>query len=187
LSQFEYLSVFVSIIVGIGTSHLVLSAARLIQVRKRATFYAPTLFWMTLLLLLQIQVWWVLFQRREVVEWQFFLFLFYLLIPIGVVLLSYLIVPDLTEPTGPDLRASFQQNRRWLYGILGLLPIVSLAQQAFDNGGIPINADAVFRLFFFAIALIGWSFGREWVQFVTSAALLGVFLVYVLLLFLRLQ
>jgi hypothetical protein len=187
VSQFEYLSVFVSIIVGIGASHLILSAARLIQVRKRTTFYLPTLFWMFLLLLLQVQVWWVLFQRSEVVEWQFFLFLFYLLIPIGVVLLSYLIVPDLTEPTGPNLRASYYENRRWLYGILALLPIVSLSQQLFENGAIPINLDSIFRAFFLALALVGWSFSREWVQFVISATLLVGFLGYVLVLFLRLQ
>ncbi|CAN5853718.1 hypothetical protein BH20GEM3_BH20GEM3_15690 [soil metagenome] len=42
MSQFEYLGVLVSIIIGLGLSHLLASAARLIQVRRRVRLYWPT-------------------------------------------------------------------------------------------------------------------------------------------------
>jgi len=41
MSQFQYLSVLISIIVGLGISHLLSSAVRLIQARKQVRFYKP--------------------------------------------------------------------------------------------------------------------------------------------------
>ena len=49
MTHFEYLSVLVSIIIGLGLSHLLSSAARLIQIRHRTRLYPPTLIWMGIL------------------------------------------------------------------------------------------------------------------------------------------
>jgi hypothetical protein len=186
MSQFEYLSVLVSIIVGLGISHLLSSTARLIQVRRHIRFHAPTLFWMGFLLLVQVQVWWVAFARRTATEWQFFVFLLYLFIPVGVFLLSYLIVPDLREAKEIDLRASYHENRLWLYGIFALVVVTSLANESVEAGVIPTNLDALLRLGFLGLALVGLLFRGERVHFAASLAILVGFIAYVLLLFIRL-
>jgi hypothetical protein len=46
VTSFEYLSVLISVIVGLGLSHPLTSAARLIQRRRRIRLHAPTLLWM---------------------------------------------------------------------------------------------------------------------------------------------
>ena len=186
MSKFEYLSVLISIIVGLGVSHLLSSAARIIQLRRRIRLHAPTVLWMIFLLLVQIQVWWVSFERSTRSEWQFFLFLLYLLIPVGAFLLSYLIVPDLNEPAQIDLRASFQENRRWLFGLLIGIVVVSLVDEALEDARIPRDLDAVFRLCFLGGASLGFTLKSERAQLVMSAVILGGFLMYIIALFLRL-
>lgn len=187
LSQFEYLSVLISIIVGLGVSHLLSSAARLIQARRQVRFYAPTLIWMCFLLLVQVQVWWVAFERADQVEWNFFIFLLYLLIPIGAFLLAYLIVPDLDRPETIDLRASYHLNRSWLYGIMLLVVLVSLADEAIENGEIPTDVDALLRVIFIAVTSLGLVFRGERTHLALSITLLATFVAYILLLFLRLS
>lgn len=186
LSQFEYLSVLISIIVGLGVSHLLSSAARLIQARRQVRFYAPTLIWMCFLLLVQVQVWWVAFERADQVAWNFFIFLLYLLIPISAFLLAYLIVPDLDRPGTIDLRASYHQNRGWLYGIMLLVLFVSLTDEAIENGEIPTDLDALIRVFFMGVTALGLVFRGERAHLALSITLLASFVAYILLLFLRL-
>ena len=54
MTQFEYLSVLVSIIVGLALTQLLSGAARLIQLRRRVRMHAPTLLWMATLFLIDI-------------------------------------------------------------------------------------------------------------------------------------
>lgn len=186
MDQFEYLSVLISIIVGLGLSHLLSSAARLIQLRHRARLYGPTLSWMGSLLLAQIQIWWVAFDRRADVEWNFFSFLLYLLIPIGAYVLSYLVVPDLEGGEVVDLRASYHANRTWFFGILGGVLGISLGEEYLRSGDIIRDADALFRLVFLLVACAGVWIRREAFHVVTAALFLLLFTAYIGVLFLRL-
>lgn len=187
MNQFEYLSVLISIIIGLGLSHLLSSAARLIQLRHRARLYAPTLAWMASLLLAQIQIWWVAFDRRGVAQWNFYSFLLYLLIPIGAYVLSYLIVPDLDSEDGVDLKASYYANQSWFFGILAAILSISLGEEFLRDGHITGDVDALFRVGFLLIAGIAMRVRREWFHALTSALFLLLFCAYVLLLFVQLK
>lgn len=187
MTQFEYLSVLVSIIIGLGLSHLLSSTARLIQLRHRARLYGPTLCWMALLFLAHIQIWWVAFDRRGDAEWNFFSFLLYLLIPITVFVLSYLIVPDLEGGGQVDLKASYYGNRVWVFGLFGLLPLISLGEEYVHDDRIPMDADLLFRLGFLALALCGAGIRSERYHAVNAGLGLLLFFLYIFVLFLQLQ
>jgi hypothetical protein len=154
MTQFEYLSVLVSIIVGLALTQLLSSAARLIQLRRRVRMHAPTLLWMPTLFLIDVQVWWVAFERRATTEWHFFGFLLYLLIPVMLFLLSYLVLPDLGDEDEADLRDNFDGNRGWFFGLLAGIGTVSLAEQALRVGLLRFDADVAFRVFFVALSLV---------------------------------
>ncbi|HEX2189055.1 MAG TPA: hypothetical protein VHG51_09180 [Longimicrobiaceae bacterium] len=186
MSKFEYLSVLVSIVIGLGISHLLSSAARLIQLRHRARLYLPTFLLMVVLFLANVQIWWVAFERRETGEWNFFLFLLYLLIPITAVVLSYLVVPDLEGESGVDLKASYYENRTWFFLLLALLPAVSMVEEAVRDGGLGWEADTVFRMVFLAAALVAALVRSERYHVLNSVFMLGFFCAYVTVLFLRL-
>lgn len=75
MRPFDYLSILVSIIVALGVTALLSNTARYIRLRDRITGYAPGIVWVSALFLLQVQIWWVSFHRREIETWTFFGFL----------------------------------------------------------------------------------------------------------------
>lgn len=155
MEPFEYLSVLVSIIVGLGLSHLLATTARLIQHRSVVRLFGPTLIWMALLFVLQVQIWWAAFEWQGSGAWNFFSFLLFLGLPIGAYLLSVLLVPDLDDPEEVDLRTSYFDNRRWFFALLVLLPVVSLAHEQVQGGHIQWDVDAAFRVGFGVVAFAG--------------------------------
>lgn len=186
MAPFEYLTVLVSIIVGLGLSHLLSSTARLIQRRHEARLYGPTLVWMAILFVLQIQIWWAAFEWQSSGTWTFFAFLLFLGLPIGAYLLSVLIVPDLDEAEAPNLRTSYFSNRRWFYALLSLLPIVSLLHEHVHGGRILWDVDALFRIGFTGTALVGVVVENERLHWILTLGYAIGLVVYVVLLFVRL-
>ena len=148
--------------------------------------HPPTLCWMAVLFLVDVQVWWVAFERRETLQWTFFAFLLYLLIPICVFLLSYLVLPDLGDEDAADLRANFDDNRTWFFGLLGALPVVSLVEQAVRDG-VRMDVDVAFRCLWIAMALVAMRVRSARFQFWNALAVLALFVGYVVDLFLRLR
>lgn len=186
MNKFEYLSVLVSIVIGLGISHLLSGAARLIQLRRRARLYLPTLAWMAILFLLNVQIWWVAFDRRRTEDWNFFEFLLYLLIPVGVVVLSYLVLPDLGDEDEVDLRASYFENRGWFFGIFAAIPVISLVEETVRNGSVPTDLDALFRVVFTVLALAAARARSETFHASHAVLALVLFGAYVAMLFARL-
>ena len=186
MAPFEYLSVLVSIIVGLGLSHLLATTARLVQQRRQLALFGPTLIWMAVLFLLQIQIWWAAFEWQSGGTWGFFSFLLFLSLPIGAYLLSVLLVPDLDDPGEVDLQASYFANRRWFFGILAVLPMVSLLHEHVHGGHIQWDLDAAFRLGFVATALLGVFVRRVVVHWALTIGFAVGFAAYVGLLFARL-
>jgi hypothetical protein len=187
MSQFEYLSVLVSIIVGLALTQLLSGAARLVQLRKRMRMHAPTLLWMPTLFLIDVQVWWVAFERRATTEWHFFSFLLYLLIPVMLFLLSYLVLPDLGDEDEADLRDNFDGNRAWFFGLLAGIGSVSLAEQALRVGLLRFDADVAFRVFFVALSLAMARVRNERVQAWNALFVLLLIMGYIAMLFVDLQ
>ena len=187
MTPFEYLSVLVSIIVGLALTQLLSGMARLIQLRRRIPMHAPTLLWMGLLFLIDIQVWWVAFERRATLQWTFFTFLLYLLIPIGVFLLSYLVLPDMGDEDAPDLAANFEGNRVWFLCLLSALPAISLLEQWVRERALHWDGDVAFRVGFLALSLVAARARGSRVHLWIALVALSAFVGYVLLLFVRLR
>lgn len=183
MSQFEYLSVLVSIIIGLAITQLLSGAARLIQLRRRVRPHMATLCWMVFLFLLDTQIWWAAFFRRYLQDWNFFMFLFYLLMPILAFLLSYLVLPELGDEDEIDLAANFEGNRPWFFGLAALMLAISLAEQAVRVGRLLLDANVAFQLLFLALALAGAWIRSARVQAWGAAVALALMLGYVATLF----
>lgn len=186
MQAFEYLSVLVSIIVGLGLSHLLATAARLIQERDRVQFFLPTLLWMGILFVLQIQIWWAAFEWQSAPTWDFAVFLLFLFLPIGAYMLSVLLVPDFDRPGDLDQRAGYFRNRPWFFGLLTLIPLFSLAHETLHTGGLVVDADLFFRLGFAGLALVGFFVRNATVHWIVTGIFGTGFAAYIGLLFLQL-
>ncbi|HET9983408.1 MAG TPA: hypothetical protein VFQ38_07465 [Longimicrobiales bacterium] len=185
MSPFEYLSVLISVIVGLGISHLLTGVARLIQLRRRLRLYPPTLLWMATLFILQIQIWWVAYMSRGDAGWTFFSFVVFLVVPIIGYLLCYLVIPDL-ESGGVDLRANYHANRAWFFGLIAAAIVVSLARNA-ARGTLALDPDSAFLLAFLLLAVAGAGIRREWFHIVNALLSFTLFCAYVFVRFLSLR
>ena len=116
MTPFEYLSVLISIILGLAIAQLLAGTARLVQLRRSVRPHATTLLWMEILFLIDTQIWWAALERCEELHWNFFLFLFYLLMPILAFLLSALVLPELGNEDEIVLAVNFVGNRPRFFG-----------------------------------------------------------------------
>jgi hypothetical protein len=186
MDPFSYLSVLLSIVLGLGLSHLLAEAAQLVRYRVAVRSYTPAMLWMAMLFLLHVQVWWTVYELRRVKVWTFFSFMLVLLIPVLTYLLTYLLVPDFGREGQVDLRTRYYESRRWFFGLLMLLPLVSLAQEYTAWSKIELDADPVFRLVLAVLALVGLLSAHERTYRVLAPAVLIGFLVYIVWLFQKL-
>jgi hypothetical protein len=188
VTPFEYLSVLVSIIVGLGLSNLLTGTARLIQLRRRVRGYLPTYLWIAILLLVQIQIWWSAYGDRNNTDWNFFAFFSFLLLPIFAVLASYILVPDLEGETHElDLRVSFMENRVWFHGLLATIALLSLGRDLLEDGYAALDPDAAFRVLFLVQAAMAARARSDRYQLVNALVVLTMFCAYVATLFVHLR
>lgn len=186
MSEFDYLAVLISIVLGLGMSHVLSTSAQLVRYRRAVRFYTPTLLWLLILFLVHVQIWWAVFELRSVREWSFIGFMLVLAVPVLAYSMSVLLAPDFDRETLVDLRGSYFEQRRWFYALFGLLPAASLAQELAIRGFIIGDADPLFRLGFILLAILGFKRTDEWLHLLLPVLVLTSFAVYVGALFLRL-
>src|SRR5262245_56126664 len=115
MDQFGYLTVLISIILGLGITQLLSGVGRLLQARSRVRLDWPTLAWVGLLLVIHVQTWWAMFGMRTFQNWTFFAFLIVLLQPIVLYLMAALVLPDTIPESALDLRDHYFAHSRWFF------------------------------------------------------------------------
>jgi hypothetical protein len=182
VDAFEYLSVLLSIVLGLGITQLLSGFGRWLEQRGTLRPYGPSIAWGALLLLLHVQTWWSSFGLRNWAEWNFLQFWIVLLQPIILFLLAVLVFP------GPgvaerDLRANYYRQRPWFFGLVLALLVVSLAKDIVREGSLPEPMNVAFHGFFLASAGLALATEREIVQRLVAYSGLVVLTMYIFLLF----
>jgi hypothetical protein len=78
MDAFTYITVLLSIVLGLAITQVLLGFRGLILTRAKVKLYTPTLIWAVIELLVPIQAWWADFTMREHPNWTFLaLLLFY--------------------------------------------------------------------------------------------------------------
>lgn len=187
MSDFEYISVLLSIILGLGITQLLSGIARLVRDGRAL---APAWWLMVIvatLLLAHFQVWWVSFGWRTVQTWTFFGYAAFMILPMLLYLLAYLILPADLLLDGREWVQEFLARRRAFYVIVALVPVASFFQQGMLAGRFVLDADASIRLLWLALAIPGFISRRIAVQAILSVAYFVVFVTYICLLFVRMR
>jgi hypothetical protein len=91
MDEFSYLSVLLSIILGLAITQILKGFRGLLQSRKRVRLYWPALAWAGLLLLIYVQTWWAMFGLRSHHDWTFGAFAIVLLQTIVLYMLAGLV------------------------------------------------------------------------------------------------
>jgi cytochrome bd-type quinol oxidase subunit 2 len=185
LDSFSYLSVLLSIVIGLAITQVLQGLRVLMLSRETARLYAPSLIWAALVLLIATQMWWSSFGLRDQQEWTFALYSLILLQVALFYLASGLVLPDL-RPNNIDLEADYFRNRRWFFGLLAGAAVVSVLKDLALEGRLPDTPNLLFH-----IVLIGSCIGaivnrnRRYHAILAPISLL-LFLGYIALLFARL-
>src|SRR5258706_10251098 len=93
ISAFEYITVFISIILGLGVTQILTGIADLVHQNERVKVYWPHILWIFLVLILHVQEWWVTFELRNIDQWRFSFFFFLLPFPLVLFFFTPLLFP----------------------------------------------------------------------------------------------
>lgn len=114
---FEYIGVLVSVIMGLGITHLVTGTSKLIQHRSEVRLYVPHMLWTLNILIFILLIWWGMFNWSSHETWFAYEYLFIALYAIVMFFLASLLYPwDMAKDI--DVRAHFFGNRTWFFGVL---------------------------------------------------------------------
>ena len=183
MDAFSYLSVLLSIILGLAITQVLQGVGRLLQTRAQVRLYWPSIAWVGLLLVIYVQTWWAMFGLREVTNWTFAAFAVVLL----QVTLEYLLAP-LALPEGAlDLRESYFAHARWFFSILAATLLVSLLKDVVLTGGLPSRVNVAFHAVFIAVAATSAATRAEWFHKLQALAMSAAFGLYIVMLFTRLR
>lgn len=93
ISAFEYVSILVSIILGLGITQLLSSFSDLLYNYKKVTFYWPHTIWVVFVLFLHVQDWFITYQLKDLTVWYLPQLLFVLLYPIMLFTTAKMLLP----------------------------------------------------------------------------------------------
>jgi|SRR6478609_3874375 len=182
MDSFAYLSVFISLILGLGVTHLLTGAAALIRSRRELKLWWPTPLWMATTFLIQVQTWWAMFTLRTVERWSFAAFLTVLLQPVAIFMMAALIVPR-TESGTIDLKGEYFGESRWFFSALLLALGASLAKNLVLTGSLPEPRNLAAHIVFIGIAVAALASRSARVHLTLALAGLGLLSGYIALLF----
>jgi hypothetical protein len=131
ISSFEYVTVLISIVLGLGITQILTGIARLIQKHQKLTIYWPHLLWIVFILFLHVQEWWVMYELKTYRPWRLPVFLFVMLYPISLFVMAKLIFPDSLRGKRIDLRKFYFENYRKFFGLLVFSALLSLGYNLF--------------------------------------------------------
>jgi hypothetical protein len=129
MNEFEFLAVFISIVVGLGVTHILYGVARLIHNRGQQQVAIIHFVWTLNVLLISLLNWWVFFLWADYPAWSFDIYLLLIGWGIGLYMLAVILYP-------PDIKREdsyeelFERNRKWLFGTFVIFIILDVAQTA---------------------------------------------------------
>ena len=131
MTAFEYVSVFISVILGLGITQALTGIADLIHQSKRVRIYWPHLVWIVLVIIMHVQEWWVTFDLRSLTTWRLPTFLFVMLYPITLFILARLLFHFGLQDEVIDLKVFYFENYRRIFFFSALLALLAILDSLF--------------------------------------------------------
>jgi hypothetical protein len=154
MDEFGYLSVLLSIILGLSVTQLLQGLSGIVQARSRVRVYWPAVGWAILLLVVDAQAWWAMFGLRAHHPWTFLHFSVVLLETILLYLLAALVLPSFAGDEVVDLRANYFGHARWFFGAFVAVLVVSLLKDKILNGAFPGGMNLAFHFIFIVCSAV---------------------------------
>jgi hypothetical protein len=187
MDEFSYLSVLLSVILGLAVTQILKGFRGLVLSRAQIRVYWPVVAWAFLWLLACVQSWWAMFGMRGINNWTFEQFSVVLLQTVLTYMVAGLIFPDLFGSEPIDLKANFYAHRRWFFLLaLGVI-VTSVLKDVFLAGALPSMANLTFHAIFGSTLLIGAITPNERYHKAMPVFGIALFISYIFALFARIK
>lgn len=186
MDAFSYLSVLLSVILGLAIQQVLQGCRALVLARARVRWYWPTLAWTAILLGVVAQHWWSSFGLSSHAGWTFAAF-GAILVQTGLIyMMAALVLPDVPAGEAIDLQAHYFREAPAFFGVGAGAIAWSLVREWVLHGALPRGGNLAFHLAAFGLSIAAIRVRREWVHQLFAGVMAAMFAAYVVVLFGRL-
>jgi hypothetical protein len=187
MDAFSYLSVLLSVILGLAVQQVLQGYRSLALNRRRVRPYWPTIAWSISILLMTAQHWWASFGLADHRDWSFAAFAA-ILVQTGLIyMFAALVLPDIPAGQGIDLKAHYYRERIAFFSVGTAAIAWSIVREFVLNGHAPQGENLAFHILFIAMSLTALATANERIHKLFAGLMLALFVIYVTLLFARLE
>ena len=127
MTQFEYITAFLSIVSALAVAEVLVGLGRLIREREHVKIYWVHVAWMMLVILVLTNGWWSNWRVRAHDFQSYFEFLALLAPTLMMVIVSFLLSPPIESGRSFDLRAYYYRHIQWIaFLVAGQMTMVAL-------------------------------------------------------------
>lgn len=134
MSPFEFVTVLISIILGLGITQIMSGVADLIHQWEKVKLYWPHVLWVGLIFILHVQEWWLTYELRTMIVWRLPFFLFEVLYPISLFIMARILFPSAGDENSANLKDFYFRNYRKFFLMVMILSILSALENIFIHG-----------------------------------------------------
>ena len=126
ISPFEYVSILMSIILGLGITQILSSFSDLLYHYKRVKFYWVHTVWIVFVLFLHIQDWFITYQLKSKMVWDLPELLFILLYPITLYIAAKMLIPSNDDEKIFDMKFYYLSHFPIIFFLIGFTILLSI-------------------------------------------------------------
>jgi hypothetical protein len=183
VDAFSYLSVLLSIIVGLAITEVLQGYRTLLLARSQVVLYGPSLIWSALLLVFAAQFWWASFGLAAHREWSFATFGIILLQTIFLYMMSAIVLPDVPDDGELRLRDHYYRQVTPFFTISLLMLAVSVAKEWMLDDRLPDPTNLGFHAAFATMSVAALSTRRPRVHEALAGGMVLFAFAYIAILF----
>jgi hypothetical protein len=187
VDEFSYLSVLLSVVLGLAVTEILQGIRHRIVAAERVRTYWPARLWSVTMLLVCAQTWWAMFGLRARHDWKFDEFLVLLTQVILLYLVCGLVHPEFDRAQEIDLRADYFAQRKRFFSLLIVAAIVSVVRDLVLNHALPNPMNLAFHIVWIVTAAIGIVTSNEWYHKALALFTFVAFVNYITTMFVKLQ
>ena len=155
MDEFSYLSVLISVILGLAVAQILKGFRGILLSRARVRIYWPVIAWAAFLLLICSQNWWSMFGMRNRHDWTFLQFTMVLLNTVFIYMMTALVFPDFFGEGIVDLKENFYAQRGWFFTLAFSTIVISVCKDIVLDGRLPNTTNLIFHVIFGVTLFIG--------------------------------
>jgi cell division protein FtsW (lipid II flippase) len=126
ISPFEYVSILISIILGLGITQILSAFTDLLYNYKKTRFYWPHTIWVIFILFLHIQDWFITYQLKDTPVWHLPELFFILLYTVSLFCVAKMLLPTNENEEQFDMKLFYKNQFPVLFIIVGISVLISI-------------------------------------------------------------